>query len=901
VPAIAGNSPGAKATPVYHRPVRLQTNEQAWEGLHMTILSEIQKWAEKLPSWQQHAVAVLYQRQTPTADDLEDILALLQDSKGIPDLIGREARKLTKEQVAAPQVGQPVVQLTAIKNLQYVNALAPGKTLTLAPTGLTNIYGDNGVGKSGYTRVLKKACRARDQSEQIRPNAYKHPVLAEAATAGFDALVDGEAFEYQWTDGKASPAELSSIAIFDSRCARAYVDNQGEFSYVPYGLDILEGLARVCTWLKDRIQHEQRAAVPNTTPFLKLAAGSTQAGVLAKGLSAKTRKEDIERLATLSEQDLSQLESLTNTLGEADPKRRSADLRLKATRVDALVQRIDASLAIVAQPKIDSLRTLVDKSNQAKGVAQVVAQRFKAMDTLEGTGDDSWIEMFRAARQFCVTSHVTVQAFPRLTNEARCPLCQNPVDKAGAARLIAFDEFIEGQATKTAEKARNDAATAFTTIVNATLDLSFDETLAHDLDANPELVTVCVAFQQALRDRRDSVREAANPTSATTWDQVPSLPTSPRDSLTQVASGWRDTALKLDQSQEAAVRAKMEKDLAELQARRLLSDLKAVALETVDRFILGAKLAECLTATSTTAISRKSTELTSTMATEEVAAALSEELRALGVNGISVAMQPSSTRAKTTFKLVLKSESGAVPQDILSEGEQRAIAIAVFLAEVKLGKGKGGIVFDDPVSSLDHARRERVARRIAAEAQERQVVVFTHDIFFLNVLMFESAALGLTPKALTLNQTPEGYGVAEDALPFAGATVSQRVGMLRNKQVECSKRHKAGDQAGYRLLTRDLYNDLRMTWERGVEEVLFHEVVLRFRKGVETTRLKKVTVEPEDVTAITAGMSRCSNYTGHDGAQVANVAPPSPEEMNADITALDVWRKSVIARREKTR
>lgn len=205
----------------------------------MTILSEIQKWAEKLPAWQQHAVAVLYERPTPSVEDLEDILALLQDAHGIPNPVGRKPRKLTREQVAAPQAGQPLVQLTAIRNLQYVNALAPGKRLPLAPTGLTNIYGDNGAGKSGYTRVLKKACRARDQSEQIRPNAYKHPLLADAATADFDALVDGEAAEYQWTDGKESPAQLSSIAIFDSRCARAYVDNQGDFSYVPYGLDIL--------------------------------------------------------------------------------------------------------------------------------------------------------------------------------------------------------------------------------------------------------------------------------------------------------------------------------------------------------------------------------------------------------------------------------------------------------------------------------------------------------------------------------------------------------------------------------------------------------------------------------------------------------------------------------------
>ena len=80
---------------------------------------------------------------------------------------------------------------------------------------------------------------------------------------------------------------------------------------------------------------------------------------------------------------------------------------------------------------------------------------------------------------------------------------------------------------------------------------------------------------------------------------------------------------------------------------------------------------------------------------------------------------------------------------------------------------------------------------------------------------------------------------------------------------------------------------------------MFHEVVLRFRKGVETTRLKTVTVEADDVRAITAGMSRCSDYTGHDGAQVANVAPPSPDEMEADINALEAWRKSVIARRAK--
>jgi energy-coupling factor transporter ATP-binding protein EcfA2 len=791
-----------------------------------------------------------------------------------------------------------LVQLAAIKNLKHVNALAEGKTLPLGTTGLTAIYGDNGVGKSGYTRVLKRACRARDRSEAVRPNAYKPPAESGTASAAFDVFVDDQPAELQWNDGAASPPELSNIAIFDSRCARAYVDNQGDFSYVPYGLDILEGLAKICVSVKERIGKEQVRATPNLEPFARLSTSPTPAGILVKGLSAKTKKDEIERLATLSAQDVAQMEGLVKALSEADPKKKAAELRVRASRLDGLIQRIGAATAIVAQPKVDELHRLVNRSVEAKAVAQAIAERFRQMDTLEGTGNDAWLEMFRVVRLFCATSPA-VQGFPLLTADANCPVCQNQVGEAGAARLRAFDQFVEGEASKAADKARKEASAAFRAVVDAPLDLALDDSLTHDLQENPELLAACTAFQQSLKDRRDAVRLAADPNAAPSWEDIPALPVDPCDLLRQIATSWKEAAVQLDQSQDPGEKAKMESALAELQARRQFADLKAVALETVDRFILSAKLAKCLAATGTAQISRKSTDLTNTMATEEVAAALGTELLSLGVSAIKVVMQPSSTKAKTTFKLVLKTERDAVAQDILSEGEQRAIAIASFLAEVRLGSGKGGVIFDDPVSSLDHARRELVARRIAAEAQERQVVVFTHDLFFLNVLLFEAEQRGLEPKALTLNQTPEGFGVPEETLPFAGAKLTQRIGKLRNKQVDCARKRKDGDEAGYRLLARDLYNDLRMAWERGVEEVLFNESVLRFRKGIETNRLKKVGVEPEDLASINAGMAKCSNYTGHDGAMVANVAPPSPEEITADIEALEKWRVSAVERQRK--
>ncbi len=219
----------------------------------MTILQEIMKWSHGLPAWQQDAIARLYARPELTSQDIDDLYALLKSSHGIPDLNGRTPIKLADDQMAAPQTPDRLVQLTAIKNLRNVNALAEGQRLPINQTGLSVIYGENGSGKSGYSRVFKKACRARDQREPIHPNAHMELGKAGVPQAAFEIIVDGTAQDVEWVSGKAAPEQLSSIAIFDSYCARAYVDNQGDFAYVPYGLDILEGLVGVCVKLRDMV------------------------------------------------------------------------------------------------------------------------------------------------------------------------------------------------------------------------------------------------------------------------------------------------------------------------------------------------------------------------------------------------------------------------------------------------------------------------------------------------------------------------------------------------------------------------------------------------------------------------------------------------------------------------
>jgi hypothetical protein len=865
----------------------------------VTILQEIQKWSQGLPAWQQDAIARLYMKPDLTTQDLDDMYALLKSAHGIPDSNGRVPNNLAAEQVAAPQVSNRLVQLAAIKNLRNVNALAENQRLPLSPSGLSVIYGENGAGKSGYSRVFKKACRARDQRESIHPNAHMEPSEIGPAQAVFEIIVDGEPIEVEWTFGKEAPEQLSSIAIFDSHCARAYVDNHGDFAYVPSGLDILEGLVNACTKLRIMATKEQDDNKPNVELFAALSKTQTQVGKLLASLSAKTKPEDVEALATLTEAEQERFATLNKTLAETDPKQKAQVLKLRATRFTSLSTRIGIAIGLVSDTNVANLRSLIEKSIVANKAADLASKQFKETPgLLPGTGGDMWKALFEAARVFAVESHLN-KDFPHLGPESACPLCQKPLELDGSARLVAFEDFYQQAAEKAAKTARKFAVDAYRTIEQAQLDLFIDEALAKELEgSHQKLADDCSNMQKALTDRRSAILEASKPDG--NWNTITALPIDPRESLDKIKIQLLAEAKVLEDSMDEKAKALLVSEKAELDARRRLSDLKDTVLDAIAKFVLKHKLMACCSAAGTTAISRKSTELSKTMATQEVADALNNELQKLNVHELKVVMKPESPGGKTRFKLVLEILGSASAKDILSEGEQRAIAIASFLTEVNLGKERGGVVFDDPVSSLDHRRRWYVARRLAEEATRRQVIVLTHDIYFLCILQQEADSVGLDCSPQCIRKASTGFGVQAERLPFDTMSTSKRVKSLRQMHDAAAKAHNAGDNDEAKRLTRDAYYNLRLAWERGVEEVLFHGVVTRFDEGISTKKLNSVMVEDSDYTQIDAGMTKSSKFA-HDPALAAHLPTPHPAELIADIEALEAWRKSVETRKEVTR
>ena len=148
------------------------------------------------------------------------------------------------------------------------------------------------------------------------------------------------------------------------------------------------------------------------------------------------------------------------------------------------------------------------------------------------------------------------------------------------------------------------------------------------------------------------------------------------------------------------------------------------------------------------------------------------------------------------------------------------------------------MVIDDPVSSLDHIRRERVARRLIEEAKKRQVIVLTHDMMLYTDVEAQATEHQVPLSRCLLRRVPEGYGYVEDGLaPWQARTVAQRLHVLEHTHLpELRTLHEDKDLS-YRERSRGFGELLRETWERLIEEQLFGNVVVRFRPSVDTLRL----------------------------------------------------------------
>lgn len=846
----------------------------------MTAYEDVIDWIATRPWWQQHVLARIVSGEVIDEAEHEQI-----------------ARSLLSEPPASPEDGwlgslttpaatkDEPVRLVSIKGVANVNQLAENQELTFAPEGLTVVYGNNGSGKSGYARILQSMVRARHQAD-ILPDVFAESLREKAGQVTF---LLGQTEHASSLGSPADPA-LGRVALYDEHCGDTYLNSEAEISYRPSPVQLLDDLSTVTAGVR-RVIDEWRKE-NGRQGALPIVDELGTSGTFLQSLTAKTTDEVIAT-ATACPHDIDQkLEDQVDEVARlrtADPAQEKQKLIRTADALDLLSEHLsglDRALGTTAHQMLLALR---DSSKAAQAAAEAASRSAFGDEPLAGIGTPVWKALWQAAEKYSLTVY-SKHEFPHTGEGAFCVLCQQSLDGEGADRLNRFHEFVADTTAHDAETAKKQleafladltrslvqsqpVAVAVATVeqsvpgfsdqVQATLEAFRTRQSAMIADERAADVDVS-AHVAAHTARAKALREQANSIDAT------------------------DFAERLTQAQ--AEERRLRDQIAMRDGRSLIEAERARLREAT---VLSSKYSE----TNTRAITDKVGELTKKYVTEEARDRFARETDRLGLERVTF----KATRSRQGLGLLHKADflnarAGTRLADVLSEGEQTALGFAGFLTEVHFETSKSALVFDDPVSSLDHMRREAVAKRIVDLAGERQVIVFTHDVAFTMVLRktAEAADVPFTTRGIE-RKRKVGPGFTTLKHPWTAQDAAQRVDTLRQEVAALRRNEEGMSDPDYQRSTEDIAGHMSQTWERIISQVLAEPLVDFRSLEVRVGKLRVIgRVTPEDVKIYDDSYSRISAWASrHDPHPELNYTPPTVETLAAEIDVLDAWLKSV--------
>ena len=872
-------------------------------------IDAILKWTSKQPDWQKDALRRIAVSPDLTDADASAILANLQNSKGLPRKGEATLQPLTEDHLQSDAAKAALVRLCSIGNVKNANRLAPDQVLPFALDGLTLIYGQNGSGKSGYCRILKKLCRALVK-DTIHPNVFTTGTSAPAeAQIRYKSAGASEVNDVTWRDGDEGPNDIVHLSVFDSHNARLYVDERNRIDYLPYEIELLTRFGQLLTQLQNDLSAE--AKVYSDRLNAGLPTGYT-AGTAVSGLIDRlTPQTPLAQLPTIAEINslgswtaelADELETLQKAVGN-DPKVLADRCRRVQSVVSTLIGELTKARDALSDAKEQELEQAIGHAQLTTEAASAAATMLFKDEPLPHVGSNPWQLMYRHAKEYSRLAYPDVE--PPATGEGDlCVLCQQPLANDAAERLRRFENYVAGQTKKEAEKATVIRDEKLASIRSVQLRASDDAgallgEYAGLSDARGGTAIEVTRFIEDAHNRRKTLLAAAE---TGDFAKIGRLDSSIIDKLHAEKQALVEEAKAYDKvAGDDAEREKRKKRLGDrLDRKRLSENLETIRARRND-LELRARLQECINATRTNAVSLQVNALRKELVTDDLNNRIRGEVNELDLEHIPLLINDDSRRGESGFSVTLDAKKKVASRDVLSEGEQRALGLACFLADVGGQPVKHGIIVDDPVSSLDHVRLRRVAERLVREAGSgRQVIVFTHNLLFFSEVMSVAAAHGPTPVPILTNVVRKvadlGFGVVQDDdQPWEAKPTTKRISLLREK-VKMLETIPDKDGDDYRQGIEGFYTDLRETWERLVEEVLLHRVVERFGSDVKTQSLRGVVVMDDDYKTIFWAMKRASERSGHDMAAAKNAPLPKIGELKEDLSVLNKYRDQVRKR-----
>jgi hypothetical protein len=840
------------------------------------------EWANEQDHWTRALVAKVIEARRRLSDgqidELYDVLLREKELK-------RSGRVPVVALSGASASASPgnACRLVALKHVQNVNALVPNQEIEFHPR-LTIVFGENAAGKTGYVRILKRAAAVRT-AEVVLPNIH-HPTADSTPRATVTVRVGDDERVVEW-QGQQGLEPLTRIDVFDARAAIVHLEDDLGYSYTPADLSLFPLIADGIDRVRDKLQAARDTRQPRTNPFVNRFSRETRLFAKVEGLGASTDLQELEQLAEISPGEEEALPGLRQKVEALRSGSIRAQLESAVRGRDILRDATSAAEALAA---FDSAAYTVALSAE-RDTTTVHARATRealASEAVPGVLGEAWQQFVEAAESYI--REIGLDTYP--AEGEPCVYCRQPLGDAAVALVRKYRDYCNDALRQAVDEARRRVETLTSPISRLHLEeaqravgqliqaLDDPTRPPRPLALARGVVRHGLALQKSIAKREESPRTPDELTGA------PRILRSAADEAERMAAELRKQGQEREQAlaQESARLRELE---ARLTLRQLLPEIRGYveASRWADR--AGTYLRRFQ------GIKKGLTE-TSKRASEEVLNRdferhFEEECEALRAPRVSLDFPGREGEARR--RKLLTPEHGL--GDILSEGEQKVVALADFLAEASLKPDKSPIVLDDPVTSLDHKRLQHVVDRLVELSRERQVIVFTHDIWFAAELLarFEHQPNECSFYEVTTEDGRIG-AVAKGSHPRTDTFNDRR----KRIQKLIDEARKTSGESRQALIEKG-YEELRGACEVVVEKDILRGVTERYRPNVRMTVLDQIRAErlPAATKAIQAVFEKsCRVIASHSQPLATLGIRPSLDELEGDWASLQQAREEYL-------
>ncbi|WP_167598665.1 AAA family ATPase [Leeuwenhoekiella sp. ZYFB001] len=872
----------------------------------MPILNDIIDWVENKPVFWQIAVDRLIRNNELTDNDISELKEICKVDYGLSNFDFNEVDFDDLRDFANNSTSSDNIILSKISNVKNINALSQTSELEFASNGLTLVYGDNGSGKSSYVSILKHACNTRGSKPKINDNLYDPTCFGNDKKADIEYTIDGINFNtVNLINEVVSDSVLKSVDVFDTFSANHYIEGEDEIAFIPQGLSIVEKLAVCIKKVDNKLNAEfSDPALEKFDQTLLEVSDCSTAKTFLNNLNSETTLNELRAEAIWNDPKNSRIEVLIKQIDElkaTDPKKILKENIDKIKRFEVLQNKFQTLENNLTGAKLEDLKQILNNlSTTSKALKESSEKAFSELP-IEGVGNSSWKLLWESARKFYNESTET-EDFPKVNGESNCPLCFQDLGEDAKSRFTAFEDFVKNDIQKSFDEASDKFDLEYDNLNSQ--DFSFEEQKPTTIELD-ELIDEYsknqTKYLESLSKQKDYLIGLFNSKKSVESVNSIEIENTPKTQIQNLIKDLKEANEKLAvQSIEEDLKP-LNKELNQLKGEKKIFDYKPKLAREIYRQKKIKLLNQCISKCNTRTITTLSNDLATNYISQNLKQNFKAELTKLGFKNIKIETETKGQRGKQYHYLRLDEQNanGIALKDVLSEGEHRCISLATFFSELSISEHKSAIIFDDPVSSLDHKWRNKISKRIAEEALERQVIVFTHDITFLLMIQEHSKSLNCDLDIKSLTRKKKETGLIASNPPWDALPVGKRIGLLKNAYQKLEKIERTETEELYKERAKLLYGKLRETWERFIEEVFLNGAIQRFGRAIQTQRLSKIVdLTDDDYNLVDANMSKCSTYfTGHDTAGTLIEEMPDSAEFLADLTVLEDYIKTIRKRR----